>query len=64
MKAQMYKAGEHPYWCDLGSDCGGDHPNHIGRTSHLFVQSAEARISLQLSRIDETAPAGNWAGPL
>lgn len=64
MKGEMYPRGEHPYWCDLGDVCGGDEPNHVGRTSHLFVQSAEARVSLQLSRIDDTAPIGNRVGPL
>ena len=60
----MYPTGEHPFWCDL-IDCDRpDDPNHIGRTSHMFVQTSEARVSLQLSRIDDSAPAGTWAGPV
>lgn len=57
-----YPHGQHPSWCELGRNCTGEEPNHIGRMSQMFVQSAEARLTIELSRIDDTAPIGNIAG--
>lgn len=71
MKTTMYPNGQHPYWCDLDSSMCGDEvtarcgPSHIGRTSHMFVQSAEGRITLQLARYgDHVAPAGTRVGDI
>lgn len=62
MTRHYYPHGQHPSWCELGSNCASEEPNHIGRLSQVFVQSAEARLTIELSRIDDTAPIGNIAG--
>lgn len=58
----MYPHGHHPYWCDLGPACSGDDPNHVGRTSQMFVQKAEGALKIQLSGHDDSAPAGIVVG--
>lgn len=62
MSGRHYPKGEHPYWCDLRDHCAGEEPNHVGRVSQLFVQMAEARVTVELSRVDDTVPAGNVTG--
>jgi hypothetical protein len=58
-----YPRGQHPSWCDLGQQCSTDkEPTHVGRKSQMFVQSAEARLTIELARMDDTAPIGNIAG--
>lgn len=62
MSGHVYPSGEHPYWCELRDHCAGEEPNHVGRVSQMFVQAAEARLKIELSRIDDTLPAGNVTG--
>lgn len=59
---RYYPHDQHPSWCDLHPCCDGEEPNHIGRMSRIFVQGAEARLTFELSRIDDTAPIGNVEG--
>lgn len=61
MTRNYYPHGQHPSWYELGRNCTGEEPNPIGRLSQMFVQSAEARLTIKLSRIDDTASIGNIA---
>ena len=63
MNRHYYPHGQHPSWCELGQQCSGDkEPTHVGRKSQMFVQGAEARLTIELSRMDDTAPIGSIAG--